>query len=45
LVPELVATMQARREEEGGGGFFGTNRMIVPLIEQLITLIEEKSAN
>ncbi len=45
LDPELVATMQARREEEGGGGFFGTNRLVVPLIEQLITLFEEKSAN
>jgi len=39
--PELVATMQARRTEEGGG-LFGANRLIVPLIEELIIQLEEK---
>ena len=38
--PELMATMQARRAEEGGA--LGTNRMIRPLIEQLISLLEGK---
>jgi len=39
--PELVATMQARRTEEGGG-LFGANRLIVPLIEELIIQLEAK---
>jgi len=43
LDPELIATMQARRGEDGGG--FGANRMTIPLIEQLINLFEQKSAN
>lgn len=41
--PELMATMQARRAEEGGA--FGTNRMIRPLIEQLISMLEGKSSS
>ena len=40
--PELMATMEARREEMGGGGFMGANRMQVPLIEALIELLEGK---
>jgi len=39
--PEMVATMQARRTEEGGG-LFGANRLIVPLIEELIIQLEAK---
>ncbi|MCJ7716936.1 MAG: hypothetical protein MUO54_10525 [Anaerolineales bacterium] len=39
--PELIATMEARREELGSGGFRG-NRMTIPLVEALITLLEEK---
>ena len=38
--PELMATMQARRADEGGS--LGANRMIRPLIEQLISLLEGK---
>ncbi len=39
--PEMIATMQARRTEEGGG-LFGANRLIVPLIEELIIQLEAK---
>ena len=39
--PELVATMQAKKAEEGGG-LFGANRLIVPLIEELIIQLEAK---
>jgi len=39
--PEAIATMQAEREAAGGG--MGTNRMIVPLIEALIELLESKA--
>lgn len=38
--PELMATMQAGRVDEGGS--LGANRMIRPLIEHLISLLEEK---
>lgn len=41
--PELMATMQASRAEEGGG--VGTNRMIKPLIVQLLSQLEEISGN
>lgn len=41
--PELLATMQAEREEMGGAGGFGANRMIGPLIEALIELLESKA--
>ena len=37
--PELIATMQAEREEEDGGS--GGNRLVVPLIEYLISQLEE----
>lgn len=40
--PELLATMQAEREAAGGGGGMGGNRMIVPLIDALIELLESK---
>jgi hypothetical protein len=39
--PETQATMQAKREEMGGG--MGTNRMMVPLIDALVELLEGKS--
>lgn len=39
--PELLATMQAEREA-GGGGLRSNNRMIVPLIDALIELLEGK---
>jgi len=37
--PELIATMQAEREEEGAESS-NTNRMLVPLIEQLILQLD-----
>ncbi len=37
--PELIATMQAEREEEGAE-LLSANRMLVPLIEQLIFQLE-----
>ena len=37
--PELIATMQAEREEEGAD-LLSANRMLVPLIEQLIFQLE-----
>lgn len=40
--PELMATMQAEREAAGGGGGMGVNRMIVPMIDALIELLESK---
>ena len=40
--PELMATMQARREEMGGAGVGGVNRMQIPIIEALIELLEGK---
>ena len=40
--PALMATMQASRAEEGGAG---TNRMIKPLIVQLISQLEEIAGN
>ena len=42
--PELVATMQAQREEDGGGSF-RNNRFIIPLVEELISLLEEKAGS
>lgn len=39
LSPEQIATAQARRSENGGG--FG-NRMLTPLIEAVIELLESK---
>ncbi len=43
LDPELMATMEARREEMGGGP--GANRWQVPVIEALIELLEGKIGN
>lgn len=40
--PELVATMQAEREKDGGSSF-RNNRFTVPLVEKLISLLEEKA--
>lgn len=40
--PELMATMQAEREAAGGGGGLNDSRMITPLIEALIELLEGK---
>jgi len=42
--PELVATMQAQREEDGGGSF-RNNRFIIPLVEELISILEEKAGS
>jgi len=39
--PEVMATMQAEREAAGGG--MGGNRLITPLIEALIELLESKT--
>lgn len=39
--PEVMATMQAEREAAGGG--MGGNRLITPLIEALIELLESKA--
>jgi hypothetical protein len=41
--PELIATMQAEREAAGGAGGMGGNRMITPLIEALIELLDSKA--
>jgi len=41
--PEVMATMQAEREAAGGGGGTAGNRMITPLIEALIELLESKA--
>lgn len=41
--PELMATMQAEREAAGGGGGMVGSRMITPLIEALIELLESKA--
>lgn len=40
--PEVMATMQARREEIGRGGGMAANRMQTPMIEALIELLEGK---
>lgn len=42
--PELVATMQAEREKDGGSSF-RNNRFTVPLVEKLISLLEEKASS
>lgn len=41
LSPDQIATAQARRAENGGGGGFN-NRLITPLVEAVITLLESK---
>lgn len=40
LDPELLATMEARREEMGGTGGMGTNRLQIPVIEAMIEMLE-----
>lgn len=40
--PELLATMQAEREA-AGGGFRSNDRMVIPLINALIELLESKA--
>jgi hypothetical protein len=40
FTPEQIATMQARRAENGGSGF--GNRMMTPLVEAVIKLLESK---
>ena len=45
LDPETMATMQAEREAKGGAGGMGASRMMVPLIDALIELLEGKSAD
>ena len=45
LDPELLATMEARREEMGGIGEMGANRLQMPVIEALIELLEGKIEN
>lgn len=40
LDPELLATMEARREEMGEIGGMGVSRMQIPVIEALIELLE-----
>lgn len=40
LDPELMATMEARREEMGGAGLMGATRMQIPVIEALIEMLE-----
>ena len=40
--PEMMATMQAEREAKGGAGGMGANRMMVPLIDTLVELLEGK---
>jgi hypothetical protein len=41
LNPEQIATAQARRAENGGAGF--GNRMLTPLVEAVIDLLESKA--
>jgi len=44
--PELMATMQAQRGDFGGvGSGLGANRMLQPLIQALIDLLESKTAS
>ena len=43
LTPNQITTAQARRSENGdGSGFSGSNRMLAPLIEAVIKLLESK---
>ena len=41
--PELLATMQAEREASGGGR--QSSRMTIPLVDELISLLEEKAGS
>ena len=43
LDPEQIATAQARRAEGGGAGF--GNRMVTPLVEAVIELLESKTGS
>lgn len=42
--PELIATKQAEREA-AGGGVRQSNRLTIPLVEALISLLEEKAGS
>ncbi len=42
LSPEQIATAQTRRAENGGGSGFG-NRLMTPLVEAVIKLLESKA--
>jgi len=42
--PEQIATAQARRAENGAGGGFG-NRLMTPLVEAVIKLLETKTGS
>jgi hypothetical protein len=44
LNPEQIATAQARRAENGGGAGFGS-RMLTPLVEAVIELLESKTGS
>lgn len=43
LSPDQIATAQARRAENGSGGF--GNRLMTPLVEAVITLLESKTGS
>lgn len=43
LSPDQIATAQARRAENGGGGF--GNRLMTPLVEAVINLLESKTGS
>jgi hypothetical protein len=43
--PELQATMQAEREARGTAGGMGASRMMVPLIDALVELLEGKAGS
>jgi hypothetical protein len=45
LDPETQATMQAEREANGGTGGMGANRMMLPLLDSLIELLEDKAGS
>jgi len=42
LTPQQIATAQARRAANGGGSGFNNNRILTPLIEAVIKLLESK---
>lgn len=45
LNPEQIATAQARRAENGGSGSGFNNRMLTPLVEAVIKLLESKTGS
>jgi hypothetical protein len=44
LDPSIQATMEARRSEMGTSGGFGTDRLLQPLVEALISQLEQTAA-